>query len=750
MDWWRNFLGRKDRLPPDLLFKLRSARLRRMHRNYKKFLDLVRDAVEKQGGEFVIDRRYLSTLVENACAIANELVYDANVMAVKGASRSDEKAQRARSQRYFQFDRTRANFEWILAWQPDLESPAFAIPSAEVDELEHYHQVGGIFTRMAKIRELLGISVPEGFVIPFAAFHFLLEYNGLIPLLELASSESAIYLKQFQERLREVFVPYEIASEIQGAVSLMAEKYGNSLQLIMSPVLFGEECHSSYRENCRNTSRVVTAQDVVAGYKEVLAELYGDAAIRMRLSHGLGVRCDVAVAVSRMIVPRIKGKIYTSDPEFPQKGPIRIEAFTRDARTVYEASRSFPYDIIAPKGQNTVAGLSREEVQSLCARALSIERYFKSPQEIAFLWEKEPYVTHIRPLHLKEDVGTEAIASAIARYEILYRDQGKVASPGIGSGKVHLVEGQKDLLDFPDHGILVSTHLDAGDRWVAVLPKVAGILADEGKPTGIAASLAREFHIPAIVGLTDVTRRLLSGDMVTIDAGENTVYRGIVEELLDYQVRERFNPEDEMEYYLLRFVLHRLSSGSLEWRKKVRGKESLDDVARRSLHEAVCNLAEIVIPSWFMPCPCLKNDFGYRLYLKDIGRGMTSGGKMVDIDSITSRPFKALWSGISGAPLHSPKFSAMALVAKQYCHLARKGARYIVDAYQCEETDSNYVYAYFKDSRNSQDLLDIENTLGRYGKTFRTAGGFAVYRYALSCPEADELLAMIGRALANQ
>ena len=81
MSWLDKLLGRK-RGGGDLeLVELRTTRFRQLLRCYGAFLDLIADAAEKQGGDFILDRQYVISLSERALDLAESVLFDLTVMA---------------------------------------------------------------------------------------------------------------------------------------------------------------------------------------------------------------------------------------------------------------------------------------------------------------------------------------------------------------------------------------------------------------------------------------------------------------------------------------------------------------------------------------------------------------------------------------------------------------------------------------------------------------------------------------------
>jgi pyruvate,water dikinase len=75
--------------------------------------------------------------------------------------------------------------------------------------------------------------------------------------------------------------------------------------------------------------------------------------------------------------------------------------------------------------------------------------------------------------------------------------------------------------DPPDGAVLVVDHLDP--RLAGVVPRLAGLVAETGSPLSHLAILAREFHVPVVVGVADARSRFAAGTVVTVDGGDGTV-----------------------------------------------------------------------------------------------------------------------------------------------------------------------------------------------------------------------------------
>ncbi|WP_275593135.1 PEP/pyruvate-binding domain-containing protein [Streptomyces deccanensis] len=96
------------------------------------------------------------------------------------------------------------------------------------------------------------------------------------------------------------------------------------------------------------------------------------------------------------------------------------------------------------------------------------------------------------------------------------RNGGRGVSGGRGIGTVWDGEGAG-----PPDAVLVVRTLDPA--LAPLLPRVTGLVAQTGSPLSHLAVLAREFGVPAVVGVEDAVRRFPPGTRVTVDGGSGEV-----------------------------------------------------------------------------------------------------------------------------------------------------------------------------------------------------------------------------------
>jgi len=129
--------------------------------------------------------------------------------------------------------------------------------------------------------------------------------------------------------------------------------------------------------------------------------------------------------------------------------------------------------------------------------------------------------------------------SESAKREVVAR--GLPASPGRAAGKAHIIFDPKDIDQFNEGEVLITT-MTTPD-WVPAMKKARTIVTDAGGMTCHAAIVSRELGIPCIVGTearseVEATRAIEDGQIITVDATNGIVYNGIIEDLVKAKSEE--------------------------------------------------------------------------------------------------------------------------------------------------------------------------------------------------------------------
>lgn len=100
--------------------------------------------------------------------------------------------------------------------------------------------------------------------------------------------------------------------------------------------------------------------------------------------------------------------------------------------------------------------------------------------------------------------------------------KGTVANQGTVRGIAFVIKNPADIVKFKSGSILVATMTNPA--YVPAMMKASGIITDIGGITCHAAIIARELGVPCVVGTKDATKKLKTGQAITLDAKKGIVY----------------------------------------------------------------------------------------------------------------------------------------------------------------------------------------------------------------------------------
>ena len=98
---------------------------------------------------------------------------------------------------------------------------------------------------------------------------------------------------------------------------------------------------------------------------------------------------------------------------------------------------------------------------------------------------------------------------------------GVAASPGITSGPVRVISGPAEFARLRPGDVLVCQATDPA--WTPLFASASAVVAETGGLLSHAAIVAREYGIPAVLGVLEVTTRLHDGQVVTVDGSAGRV-----------------------------------------------------------------------------------------------------------------------------------------------------------------------------------------------------------------------------------
>ncbi len=784
-----------------------------------RVLELIADAGEKLGGEYVFDTKYLDDLVRDLKSAVHGVVEDLNTLT---GNRYPELLQVVAS--------LDARVRAALECRTRIPDGPYIVPVEEAG-FEQVEVVGEKLGRLGEMQTRLDCRIPDGFVVTTRGCRDLLEQAGVLDAAESLRSrlgEDGAALEsealELQARVLSASVPRDVARSIRREVDRLQARQPGALFAVRSSA--AEEDGALTFAGQYETVLGVDADDVVDAYQQVVASLFSPNVIRYQQHHRLPPGCGLmAVGCLCMVPARASGVVYTLNPSAAAarvqlvtstwglgkavvegEAPVdRFEVLREPGYPVAEtrlAYKSWKY--VARPGRGTVRepvpeeqrgapSLTPAQVSELADIACRIERYMKAAQDIEWAIDDEGrlFILQARPLSIPADRDHERqdLSDVVARYPVLLRGRGDVACRGIGIGRVHVVEHEATPGDVPPGAVLVAR--TATPRLGGALAGVSAVVTDLGSATGHFAAVARDFRVPTIVSTGVATRTLLEGMEVTVDAEENVVYEGRIDELLRHQLLMRSSFEDTNEFRLLRRVLRTIAPLGLRDPQSSGFSTSqcrtYHDVIRFAHEKAIAELTDI---GWVkatgdqshlrrldLPIPL-------DLILIDLGGGfrVRAGHDTASLDDLTSRPLLPLLEALTAegiwetapadmdmdgfmssatrsmaltGPLASRPTQNLAIVGGRYLHLSlRLGYHFnIVDAHLGDTPADNYIYFRFAGgvtelTRRSRRATLLKQILEDHG--FVTEGGedLVIGRVKGLAPDImEERMRMLGRLI---
>ena len=363
--------------------------------------------------------------------------------------------------------------------------------------------------------------------------------------------------------------------------------------------------------------------------------------------------------------------------------------------------------------------LTEDEAVRLAAAARQLEEFFGAPQDIEWAvdQERELYILQSRPLLSETEPDPQATVFQPTEPPLV--TGGRRASGELCDGLVHHLDpaGGGDL---PRGAVLVTRQIPPS--LVRHIHRLAGVVCERGAVTGHFATVCREFGVVLLVEAADALELLPAGTQVVVDARAGAVYPGRLPE----GVRPAARDASADPY------LHKLR-GLLDYITPLHLVDPADSSFRpqscRSLHDIIRYAHEKAMQTMFglsdlasgksSRCRLLDTDLAIDLYLLDVGNGFREpgDGETVAVDRVASRPFLALWQGLShpdvdwDSHLHfdwkgfsdaalsggvvsggSREFASYAIVSGDYCNLnMRFGYHFtLVDCLCGDEARGNY------------------------------------------------------------
>ena len=741
-------------------FQIKYKAFRELLDSNNAVLEMMADMEEKLGGEFLFDRSYIDGKISAITQKIKVIIDNLNTISTNQFA-----------QLYGKLEVIDSQIKNVLTGQKEIAVSPYTIAFQDMRK-EASEQVGGKNAHLGELKNQLGLPVPAGFAISAYAYKRFMEHNRLFETIHESLADLSIQdletLNQasqaIQNRIMEAELPHDLEQAIRKAYkNLVLSTFNGKLKVSVRSSALKEDSEFSFAGQYAtflNTPR----SSVVERYKAVVASLFTPRAIFYYKAKGFQEYDMVmAVGVVEMIDAAAAGVMYSIDPNDPQGNMIIISAVhglglpvvdgtaTPETYTVHRESgeiipvRNLPEQktmfICNPEGGLTEKPLpeslmeqpclmQEDTIRQLAGYALTIERYYRGAQDIEWAVDKngQVYILQARPLALNIDMAANPVPSRVPGYEILLA-KGVIACKGIGSGKAFVVATDRPLHDFPDGAVLVTRNTSI--KFVPLLNRASAIVTDVGGVASHMASVAREFHVPAIFDTEMATSVIQDGQDITVDAINCNIYNGLVQELAQFSGKHDDPFRSTQLFRTLEEVVKKVSPLNLlnpsEPDFKPESCKTLHDITRFCHEMSMRHMFAITNTSFREIGGAIQLFAGIptQVYVINLGDGLAEGyGNKLKPDQITSVPFNALLKGLVSMKWPEPRaFDAkgflgmvahtaamqenelmemgqqsFAFISALYMNFSIRLGYHLstIEAYADENFNSNYIRFFFK------------------------------------------------------
>ncbi len=433
----------------------------------------------------------------------------------------------------------------------------------------------------------MGVKVPPGFATTSALYWGFLDANDFRPKMDALLAEMAkgkATLAESGQAIRTLILkgdwPDAAAKAIAAAYRELSKRAGKGeASVAVRSSATAEDLPDASFAGQQETFLNIVGDAAVLDYcRRCYASLFTDRAISYRIAKGFDhMAVALSVGVQQMVRSDLAGSgvMFSIDTETGFPHVVVIDAaYGLGENVVQGAVDPDEYQVFKPlladealkpiisrnRGEKAIkmihgaAGeptrnvptskaerasfvLNDTEILKLARWASIIETHYKCPMDME--WAKdgetgELFIVQARP----ETVQSHRDAASYKSYRITKKGKQLTTGIAIGdqavAGRICLIESAKDIAQFVDGSILVTSTTDPD--WVPIMKRAKAIITDHGGRTSHAAIVSRELGLPAIVGTGNATHVLHSEQDVTVSCAEGDVgivYDGTAEFAID-------------------------------------------------------------------------------------------------------------------------------------------------------------------------------------------------------------------------
>ena len=452
-------------------------------------------------------------------------------------------------------------------------------------------KVGGKNASLGEMYQKLdpqGVNVPNGFAVTAQAYFYFLKKTGIrrkiIKILSDLNTKDLNNLQAHGLAMRQLILaaemPKDLAQQIINAYKKLESQYHARVDVAVRSSATAEDLpDASFAGQQETYLNIRGEKDLLIACQKCFASLFTNRAISYRQDKGFDhFKIGLSVGVQKMVRSDLasSGVMFTIDTETGFRGTILINGswglgenivqgkVTPDEFYVFKPTLEEGYkpiiskklgskeikmiyaqgggkdtrNIKTPLIQRQKYVLSDKEILQLANWGILIEDHYGKPMDIEWAKDgrtKKLFIVQARPETVQALKSSQVLEEYILEKKSKIIVSGSPVGAKIGSGKANLIMDAKKINQFKAGEVLVTDMTDPD--WEPIMKIASGIVTNQGGRTCHAAIVSRELGIPCIVGTAQATKKIKSGQEITISCNEGEighVYDGI----LPYKIKK--------------------------------------------------------------------------------------------------------------------------------------------------------------------------------------------------------------------
>lgn len=752
-------------------------------RTFKRILECNTTVLERMGqmdralgGEYVFDKAFLESSVRDVCSLTNRVVYHLNGMAGEGYV-----------DLYDTFLGVKDALEDVLSGGMGSLAGRRVLPFGEIGwEMEPL--VGLCNVGLAVLGRKMGLPAPDGLAVTVTGMNELMGAARDDVLAEVKNGVDELFVRLGGPTKLELTL---VAAGTEGAGRALGSIQADSTESVVRAVLAFALGSPPARPEASKTTGTPSGVPPAAPPLAVCVRPSPEAVVTGTLQT---LAYDPNLPPAMFLAAHAPSDPPAGDRYWLSRGaphnPLRTRIASKDGKRPLPGGQ--PLDVSTGRNLRGSAWLLPAQSALLAELGLAAERALGGPCLLSWV---------LSPGGDIRLTGVEPVASAFPEWEgqgdgtLLELPNeadrllagGQIACGGVGAGPVVLIDEDTAPGSVPLGA--VGTARAASPALSRIVPRLGALLAEVGTAASHLATVARENRIPALFGLKGAAS-LVAGTLVTVDADQGAVYRGVNESLLRQAALQGASTGSEPEYLMLRRLLRHIRPLNLVDPQS----QDFDPDHCRTCHDIIHFAHEKAVDLLLsmdafgqqggLGSPRrLDEELPFPLGIVDVGGGLAGKSGGVVLSGVESVPLRAFLDGLllqdtrrqvparlslsdimAGLERTSRALSGqpesvglnLAIAARDYANITlRLGYHFsVVDAVVSKRPEHNFVYFRFaggfadKDRRARRAGL-ILGVLERLGFRASLKGDLVVgKKKIMEQEEAEETLRFLGALTA--